>query len=587
MKRSVLLCKARKQLENPLALDGQIYHQSALPLDGSDWHPPSPTTATERGAVFTRREVVEFMLDLTGYTANRPLPQMRLLEPSVGHGDFLLPAIDRLLSAWCSAPHHMRDSAILKPAIRGVELHHETFKAVRQNVIDHLIGHGLPRQGAVELADVWLIQGDFLLTDLGTRFHVVIGNPPYVRQELISDVLLTQYRARFKTIYDRADLYIPFIEKSLNLLEQGGHLGFICADRWMKNRYGSPLRQLIAKHYHLKTYVDMVDTPAFQMEVMAYPAITIITRDKGTVTRIAHRPEIDAGVLSQLATRLLAEEAPETGEVWSLEGVTAGAEPWILGSGDQLALVRRLEAHFPTLQDAGCKIGIGVATGADKAFIAPFDEFDVEPDRKLPLVTTRDIQSGNVAWRGLGVVNPFVDNGGFVCLDDYPRLKRYLEARKSAIAGRHVARKAPAHWYRTIDRIYPDLARTPKLLIPDIKGEAHIVYEPGQFYPHHNLYYITSDVWNLQALQAVLRSGIARLFVSVYSTRMRGGYLRFQAQYLRRIRVPYWQQVPDDVKQELITAAQHDDRDACNRAVYKLYGLSDAEREALGGNGAE
>lgn len=556
-----------------------------LPLDVSDWYHHAPASEGERGAIFTRREVVEFILDLAGYTPDRPLVQMRLLEPAFGHGNFLLPAIDRLLAAWRSSSRSNGDIAQLKTAIRGVELDQASFQEVRRHVIDHLAHHGIASPDAEMLAGTWLVKGDYLLTDLGTFFHFVIGNPPYVRQELIPDALMAEYRARFTTIYDRADLYIPFIEKSLTLLVEGGQLGFICADRWMKNRYGGLLRQMVAEDYHLKIYVDMFGTPAFQSEVIAYPAITIIAREKGTVTRIAHRPKIDVATLAKLAKQLTDEVGSDTSQVRSTEGVADGAKPWILESADQLAVVRRLEQSFPTLEEAGCKVGIGVATGADKAFIAPFDDLDVEPDRKLRLVTTRDIQSGNVKWRGLGVVNPFAEQGGLVDLDDYPRLKRYLEAHRPVIAGRHIAQKTPASWYRTIDRIYPALAATPKLLIPDIKGGAHIVYESGQLYPHHNLYFITSDSWELKALQAVLRSGIALLFVSIYSTKMHGGYMRFQAQYLRRIRVPLWQEVPDGLKQELVAAAEREDVQACNQAVYKLYGLTEAEQEALGGNG--
>ena len=81
-------------------------------------------------------------------------------------------------------------------------------------------------------------------------------------------------------------------------------------------------------------------------------------------------------------------------------------------------------------------------------------------------------------------------------------------------------------------------------MIPDIKGEAHIVYEPGKLYPHHNLYFITATDWDLHALQAVLLSDVTRMFITLYSTKMRGGYLRFQAQYLRRLRVPHWRDVP-------------------------------------------
>src|SRR5690606_9634620 len=121
--------------------------------------------------------------------------------------------------------------------------------------------------------------------------------------------------------------------------------------------------------------------------------------------------------------------------------------------------------------------------------------------------------------------------------------------------------------------IYPSLAATPKLLVPDIKGDAHVVYEPGQLYPHHNLYFITAQDWDLRALQAVLLSGIARLFVATYSTTMHGGFLRFQAQYLRRIRVPQWSDVPEHLRAQLSQAAIDGDRQAANRATFELYGL--------------
>jgi hypothetical protein len=271
--------------------------------------------------------------------------------------------------------------------------------------------------------------------------------------------------------------------------------------------------------------------------------------------------------------------------VRELEGIVVGSEPWILESSDQLDLMRRLEADFPLIEEAGCKVGIGVATGLDKVFIGQFDALDVEPDRKLPLVMTRDILNGVVEWRGLGVLNPFLDDGGLVDLDQYPKLRKYLERHKEQILGRHVAQKAPANWYRTIDRIYPSLARRKKLVIPDIKGKAQVVYEEGRLYPHHNLYFITSDEWELKALQAILLSGIARLFVSIYSTKMRGGYFRFQAQYLRRIRLPRWADVPSAIRQELVSAADRQDVAACNRAVFALYGLNKEEKAALGGNG--
>lgn len=546
----------------------------------------SSTSPESRGAIFTRPEVVDFILDLAGYTDDQPLYKKRILEPSFGGGDFLLPIVRRLLSAWQTAKNTGATIDNLSGAIRAVELHRETFRSTYAAVVSLLKREGLSEKVAITLANNWLSQGDFLLAPLDGQFDYVVGNPPYVRQEKIPAPLLVEYRSYYPTMYDRADLYIPFIERSLSVLTKGGHLGFICADRWMKNRYGGPLRRLIAEQFHLKIYVDMVDTPAFHSDVIAYPAITIISRETPGVTRIAHRPAINRATMTTLADFLLVTSLPkDCNQVRELACVTNGSEPWLLESPDQTALIRRLEEQFPTIEEAACKIGIGVATGADKAFIGDFDTLDVESDRKLPLVTTRDITSGEVQWRGQGVINPFAEGGGLVDLRDYPRLRRYLETRKEIIVDRHCAQKAPANWYRTIDRITPALAKRPKLLIPDIKDKAHIVFEVGKLYPHHNLYYITSEVWDLRALQAVMLSAVTRLFVTTYSTKMHGGFLRFQAQYLRRIRIPLWVNVPKTLRVELAEAATKRDLKACNCAVFKLYGLTPEEQSALGGNG--
>ena len=539
-----------------------------------------------RGAIFTRIEVVDFILDLVGYVAGKPLHLQRILEPSFGEGDFLLPIIDRLLEAWRTHSGNISVADIeLAGAIRAVELHRQTFVSVRQAVINRLKEEGFTATTASGLAEKWLIQGDFLLEKQNADFDFVVGNPPYVRQELIPLPLLSEYRHRYQTMYDRADLYIPFIERSLSLLAECGTLGFICADRWIKNRYGGPLREYIANGFHLKAYVDMAGTNAFHSEVNAYPAITVITKSKAGPTRIAHSPIIDKNVLASVAVEINSDILSKDACVRDVAGVVNGSEPWLLESSDQIALIRRVENDFPTLEGAGCKVGIGVATGADNAFIGDFESLDVEPDRKLPMVATSDIQSGEVVWRGQGVINPYADDGKLVDLQSYPGLARYLDERKSIIAKRHCARKSPSNWYRTIDRIWPELTRKPKLLIPDIKGEAHIVYEPGNLYPHHNLYYVISSAWDLRALQAVLLSSLAKLFVATYSTKMRGGYLRFQAQYLRRIRIPLWQDVSENLRRELIHGAQIRDLDACNRAVFKLYKLNKEERSALGGNG--
>lgn len=532
------------------------------------------------GAVFTRPLVVEFILDLVGYSPELPLYQKRILEPSFGDGAFLMPIIQRLLSAWREAGRPQPATDHLAEAIRAVELDPEAFAATRDGVVALLQEEGLERQAATALASHWLLAGDYLMTPFQEGFDFVVGNPPYVRHEEIPHGLRAEYKSRYATMRGRADLYVPFIERSLSLLKEGGRLGFISPDRWTKNRYGSALRHLVAENFHLKIYVDMSSVQPFQANVAAYPAITIISRERPGPTRVVVLPSIEKSRMSELAEVLKSESLPAHPQVQEVK-MAAKEAPWVRMPSEAMVLLERLEQGFPHLEAAGCRVGIGVATGADKAFIGEFATLDVEPDRKLPLLTTQDILLGEVRWRGKGVVNPFQEDGRLVDLQDYPRLWAYLEARRDLLANRHCAKRAPAQWYRTIDRIIPSLAQKPKLLIPDIKGRAQVVFEPGGFYPHHNLYFVTSHSWDLRALQAVLLSAVSHLFVAAYSTRMRGGYLRFQAQYLRRIRIPYWADLPRHLRWELAQAALEGNLEACNRAAFQVYGLTEEEKALL------
>ena len=309
----------------------------------------------ERGAIYTRHEVVDFILDLVGYTIDQPLAGFRLLEPSFGDGDFILPAIERLLITAQREPNGLSFER-LAPAIRGVELHRETFERNRQAMRAMMIEKGVSEKDAEALRDTWLTQGDFLLCDFDQNFTHAVGNPPYVRQEIVPDVLMDEYRQRYSTIYDRADIYVPFIEQSLRLLGAGGKLSFICADRWMKNRYGKKLREFIGKAYHLATYVDMVGTDAFHSEVSAYPAITVIERrapgQGNNVTRVFARPEISGKVLGRLARELTKPKLKTSSDVREIDKIATGGEPWILEDFDALAFVRRLEVEFPTIEEA-------------------------------------------------------------------------------------------------------------------------------------------------------------------------------------------------------------------------------------------
>jgi hypothetical protein len=139
------------------------------------------------GEVFTRRWVVEVLLDLTGYTADRDLGQVSLLEPSCGSGAFLSVVLERLFA---SAQEYGRDLASLGDAIRAYDLQAGHVEVCRALCRDQLVAAGASVSTASALAERWVQHADFLLADMlsgidDSPADVVIGSalPQYLADD--------------------------------------------------------------------------------------------------------------------------------------------------------------------------------------------------------------------------------------------------------------------------------------------------------------------------------------------------------------------------------------------------------------------
>jgi adenine-specific DNA-methyltransferase len=531
---------------------------------------------SDYGEVFTRRWIVELILDLVGYTEDKDLGARRLVEPSCGTGAFLVPVVERLIA---SCRRHGRDLGTIAPAVRAFDLLDANAQLARKAAAQRLEEAGLDRVTAEEVTSTWVTTGDFLLADHEpASVHHVVGNPPYVRLENVRPDVMEAYRRRCTTMRGRSDIYVGFIELGLGLLAPDGTLGYICADRWMRNQYGADLRALVSTSFAVDTVLTMHDVAAFEDEVSAYPAVVVLRNGQQGPPVVAEATasfaEPEAKKLSRWVRRprRSALSTPSM-EASRLDTWFDGRDLWPTGSPAQLALVAELESRFPPLEDygTGTRVGIGVATGCDEVYITQ-DADLVESDRLLPLLQAGDITNGDAAWSGTYLVNPW-DGDGLVDLGHYPQLRRYLHANAGRLRARHIARKKPGQWYRTIDRVHADLQGRAKLVLPDIKAASHPVLDDGRYYPHHNLYFVVSDSWDLEVLGGLLLSDVANLFVGAYCVKMRGGCYRFQAQYVRRIRVPFLEQLRPKDRRALARAFRDRDASAANAAAMRVYGL--------------
>ena len=436
---------------------------------------------------------------------------------------------------------------------------------------------------AEHLAAGWVRTGDYLFEGTSNEADFVIGNPPYVRLKDIPEETATLYREAYTTMRGRADLYVAFFEAALRQLKERGVCAFICADRWMRNQYGAGLRELVNSAFGVDVIVEMHNADAFDGEVDAYPAITVIRRHAQGPTVVATAgPEAERHSSGTLFAALQAAGRREAHPPLSglrtalIDTWFKGSDPWPCHSPDQLALLRRVEEHFLTLE-SNARVGIGVATGNDGVFITK-DADLVEHSRLLKLALGRDLLNGTMAWSGHYLVDPWNDDG-LVDLTKYPRLSAHFEKHKTILKKRHTAVKNARGWYKTIDRVTHSLTMRPKLYIADIKNVLDPVLDRGETYPHHNLYFIESDKWDLEVLGGLLMSAVGQFFVGSYGVRMRGGYWRFQAQYLRRIRVPDPKTLSAVQSEGLKMAFRQRDRRHATTVALGVYGIDEREME--------
>ncbi|WP_079127351.1 Eco57I restriction-modification methylase domain-containing protein [Streptomyces sp. TP-A0874] len=541
--------------------------------------PESLQEAVEHGEVFTRAWVVELILDLLGYTTDKDLCDLRLVEPACGGGAFLTVVASRISASCHMHPRSITDAI---DAVRAFDLLDRNVEQSRTLIAETLQEEGWEPKDARKVATAWVRQGDYLLqSDAEHRADYVVGNPPYIRLEDVPDDRMAAYRRACSTMGGRADIYIGFYEVALRSLNPDGQLGFICADRWMRNQYGRRLRQLVTKHFSMDLALVMHDVDAFDDQVSAYPAITLIS----------NKPQGSA-VAADTNRSFGAEQARDFTN-WYLEGkpltvATASyqaarmphwfpeEDSWPAASPARLAVLEDLTERFRLLEDTetGTKVGIGIATGADKVFLTK-DKDLVEEDRLLPMAMVRDTASGTITWDGTHLVNPWTESGDLVDLDAYPRLASYFEKHGEALRKRYVAVKQPQRWYKTIDKVDHQLTHRQKLLFPDMKLRIHPVLDQGRLYPHHNLYFIVSDVWDMRVLGGLLLSKVAEAFVEAYAVKMRGGTLRFQAQYLRKIRVPDPAAISESDQTALAEAFDNRDAEAATEAALRVYGLAE------------
>lgn len=522
----------------------------------------------ENGVVYTKRWVVDMILDLVGYIPGTNITDKVIVEPSCGSGAFMIAITERLTNEFLS--RDLSWSYITK-AVRAFDVDSVAVEITKKRIQRILCSKGCPNLIASKIVNTWVKCSDFIL-DNAPDCDFVVGNPPYVRAKEIDRQKRDLYCEKLPSVTSGCDLFVSFFDRGLDILREGGSLCFICADRWLQNAYGKKLRKRIGSSCNMNLLMRMHDVDAFNNQVSAYPAITLIKKKppQGMLKFVNCSPAFEPMDVPKVMNWLhnssgkLCSEHFEAFEISHPNGDSV----YPLGSPELVNFVNEACNKLPTIEQAGVKIGIGIATGCDAVFLTEKEDL-VEADRMLPLFYMRDHRKGNTD-RKRWLVNPWKEDGTLVDLDEYPKLKTYFEENRSILSKRYVAQSNQASWYRTIDKLLPDLLKRDLLLMPDMSNQPDPILSRG-YYPHHNCYWLTSDIWEPCELGGLLMADTTRRFIDAFGVKMRGGTLRFQAQYLRYVHIPQYDQVSKRTLEGLRQAFNEKNREMATKFAEIAY----------------
>lgn len=365
-------------------------------------------------------------------------------------------------------------------------------------------------------------------------FDVVIGNPPYVRQELLSD-FKKYFESHYKVYNSTADLYSYFIEKGKSLLRTDGYFGIIVANKFMRANYGEPLRKWL-KQVNLIEITDFGDLPVFQ-GATTYPCILIYRNSQP-------EKQFKFSTIKTLQFSSLETEVKHSQALLSVKSLDDGG--WNLASELEQNLLKKIKSSgIPLGEYVKGKIYYGIKTGYNEAFVIDLETKKalIKEDKKSneiikPFLAGRDIKR----YQNSGSDKYLIFTKRGIDIDKYPAIKKYLEGYKKELTpkpktfkGSEWPGRKPGtyKWYEIQDAVdyYLEFEK-PKILIPDIALSLQGAYDTNKNYCVNTAYIIPVDD---KFLLSILNSKLVTYYYASISPSIRGGYLRFIRQYLETI----------------------------------------------------
>lgn len=536
------------------------------------------------------------------------LKGLRIVDPACGSGVFLIMAFDFMKAeltrvndkiAELQGTRHSddlldSDSEILTRNLFGVDVNLESVEIAKLSlwiktakpgkVLDTL-------DGSLRVGDSLIEDANFAYLDHAFNWHaafpqvfaeggfdVVLGNPPYVRMELLKP-LKPYLEERYEVVSDRADLYCYFYERGIKLLKPGGRLGFISSNTFFKTGSGRPLREFLLREATLESVVDFGDLQVFD-GVTTYPAIVTLRRGAAAEQHLLRFWKVAALPDSNFNAEWQAHAAP-------FPQSALGAGSWELEGDDLRRLREKIRAGRRTLKQVYGAPLRGVVTGLNDAFVidTPTKQRLCRQDARSaellkPFLEGKDLKRWRVESRGLWLI--YIPKNK-IDIDDYPAIRDWLLPYQSALEKR--ATKQAWFELQQAQEAYSAHFSSEKISYPHFNNERNFSFEPSGAFSNDKSYLVPT---NDKALLALLNSKLAWFILASMSPPVRGGFHELRVQYVETAPIPDWNEAQKsdlaDLADKAGKAARErlDRQQAFARRILDLHPADDGETKLNG-----
>jgi type I restriction-modification system DNA methylase subunit len=481
------------------------------------------------------------------------LQNIKVIDPACGSGAFLIAAYEYLLNEYTvtnqriavlggkalSSGHVKR--LILTHNLYGVDLSPESVGITKLS----LWLHTAERQQKLENLDRNIKVGNSLVSDgkLSDRafnwekefpdvfarggFDVVIGNPPYVRQERITPI--KSYLQKHYQSYDgAADLYAYFYEKGVQILKPDGILSYIVTNKWLRSGYGEALRRFFTQHTLFEKIIDFGHAPIFA-DADTFPCIVSLRKSTQTLAAAPIKEDDQQSSSSVLICAVPREELEKINlpqyvrqnafpVVWSRFSEKA----WSLESPEVESLMQKIKSVGIPLKDfAGVKPYRGVLTGFNEAFLIDNDTKQklIQDDPKCaeiikPYLRGQDIKRWHPEWADLWLIlikssanhewvwsnKKTEEEAENSFCQTYPSIYQHFQSFKSQLRKRQDQGR---YWWELRACVYYDHFEEEKILIQGIAFHPRFSLGISSIYFNNSTFMLpTNDSWLIACLNS-------------------------------------------------------------------------------------